>query len=170
MLLIGGGVLALVVANTLLSASRIADQDRQVRMLSPKFLGEDKGGRPYTVTAKDAVRDPAHMERITLNHPHLVLQSLNGDPPTIVDSILGLYNENSHMLALDGQVWLDDGKKDLFQSEHALVNTDAGTVDGRSPVVATGPIGRTTADTYRILDRGADVHFDGDVKSHLVNQ
>jgi hypothetical protein len=74
------------------------------------------------------------------------------------------------MLALDGQVWLDDGKKDLFQSEHALVNTDAGTVDGRSPVVATGPIGRTTADTYRILDRGADVHFDGDVKSHLVNQ
>jgi lipopolysaccharide export system protein LptC len=168
MLLISGGVLSLVLINTLFGSGRVADQDQEVRMLAPRFLGRDQSGRPYTVTAKEAVRDPRHMERITLTHPHLVLQALNGDPPTIVDSLMGLYNENTHLLALDGQVWLDDGKKDLFQSEHALVDTDAGTVDGRSPVVATGPIGRTTASSYAVKDRGKVTEFIGDVKSHLV--
>jgi lipopolysaccharide export system protein LptC len=139
-------------------------------MLNPKFFGRDHSGRPFTVVAKDAVRDGVHPERVALSQPHLVLQSLNGDPPTLVDAATGLYNETSHMLALDGQVRTDDGKGDVFASEHALVNTDQGTVDGRSPVVGTGPLGQITASSYAVFDKGAHIAFYGNVKSHLVNK
>jgi lipopolysaccharide export system protein LptC len=170
MILISLGVLMLVLARMLLGAHGPAAQDQEIRMLSPKFYGRDQSGRPYTVTAKDAVRDSVHIERISLNQPHMVLQSLTGDPPTTVDSATGLYNENTKMLALDGQVRLDDGKQDIFISEHALVNTDAGTVDGRSPVTGTGPLGQTSASSYAIKDSGRDILFIGNVKSHLVNK
>ena len=169
MVLISAGVLALVVIN-LVGVHGPSARDQEIRMLSPKFFGRDQSGRPYTVTAKDAVRDPVHTERVALNQPHMVLQSLNGDPPTIVYSATGLYNETSHMLALDGQVHLDDGKGDIFISEHAMVNTDAGTVDGRSPVTGTGPLGQTTSSSYAVKDKGKDILFIGSVKSHIVNK
>jgi lipopolysaccharide export system protein LptC len=170
-------LIALIVAAVLtqivlgaLANSRPSNQDENIRMLNPKFFGRDKSGRPFTVIARDAVRDSAHPERVALTQPHMVLQSLNGTPPTIVDSATGLYNETSHMLALDGQVRMDDGKSDIFASEHALVNTDQGTVDGRSPVVGTGPLGQITASSYAVLDRGEHIAFYGNVKSHLVNK
>ncbi len=170
MILISVGVLGLVMVRTLFGGQGPIAQDQQIRMLGPKFLGRDQSGRPYTVTAKDAVRDAVHPERVSLNQPHMVLQSLNGDPPTIVDSATGLYNETTHMLALDGQVRLDDGKQDIFISEHALVNTDEGTVDGRSPVTGTGPLGTTSSSAYVIKDSGRDILFIGNVKSHIVNK
>jgi len=169
MLLIAGAVLTLVILRTVFGPAHTADQDQEIRMLGPKYLGRDQSGRPYTLTAVDAVRDSVHPERISLNQPHMVLQSLNGDPPTTVTSATGLYNEDSHFLALDGQVHLDDGKGTVFLSEHALVNTDAGTVDGRSPVTGNGPLGQTSSSSYAIKDSGRDILFIGNVKSHIVN-
>jgi lipopolysaccharide export system protein LptC len=169
MIVIAGGVLSMIVVNALFGPGRVADQNQQVRMLSPRFLGRDKNGRPYVVTAKEAVRDPAHSQLVTLAHPHLILQSLNGDPATVVDALHGLYNEDTHILVLDGKVQLDDGKRDLFESEHALVNTDQGTASSQTFVKATGPLGQTTASSYAVKDRGRDTEFIGDVKSHLVN-
>lgn len=168
--LICAGVLGQIAARTLFGVGRLSVQDQDIRMLNPKFFGRDKSGRPFTVIAKDAIRDSVHSERVTLNEPHMILQSLNGSPPTKVDSATGLYNETSHLLALDGEVRLDDGKGDVFLSEHALVNTDAGTVDGRSPVTGTGPLGQITASSYAVFDKGAHVAFYGNVKSHLVNK
>lgn len=170
MILISVGVLTLVVIRTIFTAKGPAAQDQAIRMLSPKFIGQDKNGRPYTVTAKDAVRDGVHIELVNLNQPVMVLQSLDGSPPTTVNSATGLYNETTHMLALDGQVHMNDGKGDVFVSEHALVNTDAGTVDGRSPVEGTGPLGQTTASSYAVKDKGRDVIFIGNVKTHIDNK
>jgi len=168
--LIAGGVLSLVLYNTLIASRRLSDQGQVIRMLSPRFLGRDKAGRPYVVTAKDAARpDPNHMELVSLTAPHLVLETLNGDPPTVVDARTGLYNENTHILMLDGNVWVDDGKKDLFRSEHATVDTDKGSVVGKTPVLATGPLGTSTGQSYSIYDRGRVTVVDGNVKTHIIN-
>ena len=164
------GVLGLVIYRTVFGAHGPAAQDQAIRMLNPKFFGRDKSGRPFTVIAKDAVRDPIHDERITLTTPHMVLQQINGDPPTTVDAAIGLYNETTHMLALDGQVTLNDGKGNVFKSEHALVNTDEGSVKGHSPVTGTGPLGQTSASAYSIDDRGKHIVFMGDVKTHIDNK
>jgi lipopolysaccharide export system protein LptC len=168
--LIAAGVLTVVALRTLFSGAHASNQDQDIRMVSPKFFGRDQSGRPFTVTAKDAVRDPAHPERIALTQPHMVLQSLNGDPPTVVDSLTGLYNETTHMLALDNHVRLDDGKSDIFVSEHAMVNTDEGSVDGRAPVAGSGPLGQITASSYAVYDKGDHIVFIGNVKTHLVNK
>lgn len=167
---LSGGVLFIAVVNVLYGPGRVADQDQQVRMLAPRFLGRDKGGRPYTVTAREASRDPAHPNEVSLDRPHLVLETTDGSPPTVVDSAFGVYNEASHMLALDGQVVLDDGKHDIVRSEHALVDTDKGQAVGRSAVLAEGPQGTTAGDSYVVLDRGNDISFTGHVKSHLYNK
>ena len=170
MLAISGSVLSLVVYNTLYGPGRVIDENQEVRMLSPRFLGRDKSGRPYTVTAVDAVRDPRRPELVTLNRPHLVLEDLKGGGPTVVDAQVGLYNENTHILVLDRHVVLVDGKQNTVQSEHAVVSTDQGSVEGDTPVIAYGPQGRTTARAYRVRDRGAYTEFIGDVKSHFISQ
>jgi lipopolysaccharide export system protein LptC len=171
MVLIALSVLGLVMYRTVFSGRRSAAQDQQIRMLTPKYFGRDKSGRPYTVTAKDAVRaDPKHFELITLTTPHLILNQINGDPPTTVDSAIGVYNENTHILSLTGHVTLNNGKGDIFRSEHAIVDSDAGTVDGRSPVVGDGPEGHTEADAYQIFDSGDHIVFIGHVKTHMINQ
>jgi lipopolysaccharide export system protein LptC len=170
MLMIAGGVLALVVVNTFFGGGRALEKDQDIRMLSPKFFGRNHSGSPYTVTSKDAVRDPAHMERIMLTQPHMVQQSLNGDPPTVIDADTGIYNENTHMLALDTHVRINNFKDGAFVSEHALVNTDEGTVDGQSPVSGSGPLGQITASSYAILDNGDHIVFMGNVKTHLVSK
>jgi lipopolysaccharide export system protein LptC len=170
MLAIAGGVLSLVALNVLYGPGRIADQNEEVRMLNPRFLGRDKNGRPYTVTAVDAVKNPSRAELVSLNRPHLVLEDPAGGAPTVVDAEFGLYNENTHILILDRNVRLDDGKLNLVESAHAVVDTDQGTVDGNTPVVATGPKGRTTGRAYKVRDRGADTEFIGDVRSHLLSQ
>src|SRR5271170_4522366 len=118
--LIAASVLITVGVRTLFSVSRPAEQDQQIRMLSPKFFGRDQGGRPFTVIAQEAVRDSAHVERVTLTQPDMVLKSLDNTPPTSLHAATGLYNETTHILSLDGHVRLDDGKGDVFVSEHAL--------------------------------------------------
>jgi lipopolysaccharide export system protein LptC len=170
MLAIIAAVMAMILGNTIFGARRLSEQTPEVRMIGPRFLGRGKDGRPYTVTAVDAVRDGQHPELVSLNHPHLVLQSLDASPPTVVDALKGLYNETTHVLVLDRQVMLDDGKSDLFRSEHAVVYTDQGAVQGASPVNAVGPVGTTTADRYAVKNKGKDITFEGHVKSHLVNK
>jgi lipopolysaccharide export system protein LptC len=165
-----GGVLTLIAYNTLYGPGKVAEQNEDVRMLNPRFLGRDKSGRPYTVTAVDAVRNAKRPELIALNMPHLLLEDDKGGAPTVVDADKGVYNENTHILILDHNARLDDGKHNLVQSEHAVVDTDQGTVDGNTPVVASGPTGRTTARAYKVKNRGAVTEFIGDVKSHFVSQ
>jgi lipopolysaccharide export system protein LptC len=151
-------VIALVVASDFKTG--------EVHMINPKFLGRDENGRPYSVTAKDAVRDAAHPDRVRLTEPVLTLET-PGASPTLMHARLGNLDQTAHRLVLVGDVKVDDGKGAHFHSERAVIDTEGGAVRGDSAVQGVGPLGRINASSYAISPGGDHIVFSGGVQSRL---
>ena len=143
-----------------------AQGDEQVRMLNPRFFGRDAQGRAYQVTAKDATRDLHAAARIHMTEPRVELQTA-GQRPAIATATTGDYDENTRLLTLAGRANVDDGKGNHFTSDKAVVDTEAGEVRGLSAINGAGALGRITASSYAVYDRGARIVFTGGVHAHL---
>jgi lipopolysaccharide export system protein LptC len=137
-----------------------------IRMVGPEFHGRSKDGRPYTVTAESAVRDPLHAERSTLTQPRLVMDTL-AHGIVHVSAIHGLYDEQSKILNLSGNVLADTQKNEHFASPTARVDTAASTVEGHSNVNASSDLGQTSGEAYAIDDKRGHVVLTGGVHTHL---
>ena len=154
-------VIAIVVASDF--------QSGEVHMINPKFLGRDEKGRPYTVTAQDAVRDARRPDRMRMTLPVIVLEN-PGAPSTRMTARTGSLDQTIHTLVLAGDVVGDDGKGSHFKSQHAVIDTDGGAVRGDSAVEGIGPLGRITASAYSISPHGDHIVFSGGVRSHVIVQ
>jgi len=154
-------VIALVVASDF--------QTGEVHMIHPKFLGRDEKGRPYVITADDAVRDPRRADRVKLTKPVIVLEDPGAAPSRMVAQ-QGALDQTAHTLVLSGDVIVDDGQGASFKSQHAVIDTDGGAVRGDSAVEGVGPLGRITASAYSISPHGDHIVFSGGVRSHVVPQ
>jgi len=147
----------------------VADAASAIHMTNPKFYGRDESGRSFQLTAKDAVRDTADANLVTLNGPGMVLDT-GGPEPIRVEGGRGVYREDTKQLEIVGGVRLQDGRGSVFRSDTARVDTVAGVVSGETAVSGRGPIGQIDASSYAVHDGGARVVFSGDVRVHIENQ
>jgi lipopolysaccharide export system protein LptC len=130
-----------------------------IHMLGADFEGRNDAGKPFHIVAQSAERDDADPV-FTLGAGALDL--------TQVHSRHGVYHDDTRLLDLSGAVHLDDAQGNHFLTEHALVDTHGGNVDGDKPVQGQGPLGAIAAASYRVRDNGAHVYFYGRVKGHIV--
>lgn len=137
-----------------------------IHMSNARFLGRDEQGRAYVITAADAARDNGDMNRITLDHPALVMDSESAHP-THLTADSGVYREDNRILMLDGHVSLKDSQGGAFTTNQAIVDTVKGAVAGRSAVDGAGPTGAIHADSYAVYDRGDRLVFQGKVHSRI---
>lgn len=139
-----------------------------IHMLNPKFYGRDSQGRAYTLSAGSAIRDKQHPNEVALDRPVFILQT--GAPkPTVLHARQGLFRQDSHKLFLSGEVVLENSEGYRFQSESALIDTDAGSATGETAVTVTGPIGQIASSAYTVYDGGARMVFRGAVRAHFTN-
>jgi lipopolysaccharide export system protein LptC len=146
------------------AASRIANM--AIRMVNPKFMGRDQGGKPFFVGASLAVRDSQTPQIIYLQQPTAVLGSAVSDR-TEANANRGVYREDTHMLTLDGNVHLRDATDD-FVTSHAVANTATNDVAGQAHIDGAGAFGRVSSDAYAVHENGAHVFFYGHVKAHII--
>ena len=140
-----------------------------IHMTNPKFFGRDEKGRSFQLTAKDAVRDAADSNLVTLNAPGMVLET-GGKAPIKVEGGKGTYREDTKQLQVVGGVLFQDGRGSTFHSETASVDTRAGVVRGEKSVTGQGPLGQIAASSYAVHDGGARVIFSGGVHVHMQGQ
>ena len=141
-----------------------------VRMIGPRFYGEDEKGRAYVISGKEAVRDNAGGGHVHLTLPVLKL-STGPDKTMDVSARTGLYDVTPKLTYLNDQVHMvDSGSGWVFDSSVAVVNSTTGDITGDKPVTGHGPDGTTSGSSYAILDHGAKVVFTGNVHSHIVQQ
>ncbi|MEW6598599.1 MAG: LPS export ABC transporter periplasmic protein LptC [Pseudomonadota bacterium] len=139
-----------------------------IHMLDPEFHGRNDRGRPFVLSAKEAIRDGHDLNKVTLIRPALRIE--NEDGSTIrLNGLHGLYRDDTKVLNLDGDVNLDDGKGAHFHSDLATIDTNADTASGNSRVSGDSPLGHTEASSYAILNRGAHLIFRGQVRSRIIN-
>lgn len=142
-------------------------QGGAIRMVDPEFHGRNKTGQPYVVTAQSAVRNPEHPERLMLDEPRLVMQTLSrGEVHGSGRS--GQYDENAHYLNLWGGVTMFDALGYHFESPTARVDTQKSTAEGHDGTHDYGPLGRSEGDAYFIDDKSGHTVLTGHVLTHLV--
>lgn len=152
----------------IVSALHPDDTGRQVRMSRPHFIGRDDHGKPYDIAATQAVRDPVRDEIVHLTDPDMRLHT-DAPGPARLRGRTGVFNEATGVLSVAGAVVFEDGSGDVFHSERTRIDTQTLEVRGDAPVRGEGPIGRISALSYAVHNRGEDVVFTGDVHSHINN-
>lgn len=146
--------------------AKVANQ-ASIQMTKFFLQGRTEKGVPYAVRAASAVRDNADSAKMTLDQP--VLNMDPGGPTwTTVTAKNGVYREDTGMLDLHGQVTLDDYKGNHLVTEHALVDTKKNNADGETHISGHGPLGAIEASSYSLRDGGAYMHFEGHVKTRIV--
>lgn len=135
-----------------------------IRMLNPTFRGRDDG-RPFVLSAREAVRDGKNYQRIALVAPSLVLQNGPDEPPTRVSAQRGVYREDTLILTLEGDVRYADAVGWTFLTRNAVVDTRRNLITGDEGIEGRGPSGRVAADSYVIYNQGERVTFRGNVRT-----
>jgi len=151
-----------VVASTVSSLSgarKSFNSEEIVTMLSPRFSGRDASGSAYVITAQSAQRRRAEPARVDLVDPKLV-----DELGTEVTAPRGVYDRDAQTLDLAGQVRVRDAAGYAFETTRARLHVLDGRVEGFVPLAGTGPIGTVRSDSYEIEDKGAIVHFQGNVE------
>lgn len=149
--------------------SDVAAATSAIHMTNPKFYGRDEKGRSFQLAAKDAVRDGADSNLVTLNGPGMTLDT-GGKSPIKVEGGKGAYREDTKQLQIVGGVTFQDGRGSQFRSDTASVDTRAGVVSGEKSVSGSGPLGQITASSYAVHDGGSRVVFSGGVHVHMENK
>lgn len=165
------GLIFLVLAGYLVHAvfaaprARPVEAGASIQLVNPRFVGQDRKGRPFTLTARTATRDPKNYDRVLLDQPVLVLRR---DPaePIQVSSKTGDYNESRHLLKLTGDVRLNGGDVS-FLTGASTFDTALGELAGDGAIQGVGSLGEINAKSYGVYDKGDRLVFGGGVSTRL---
>jgi lipopolysaccharide export system protein LptC len=146
------------VSYRLATGTDVADQGS---MTKAHYEGIDQSGRPYTMTADQAIQTDA--DTVVLTKPAGDMTMKSGSW-LMVQSRDGLYHAKAQHLDLSDHVVLyrDDGT--TVRTSKAFIDLKGATASGHEKVNADGPFGTLDAQGFKITDRGTRLHFTGPAK------
>ncbi len=136
-----------------------------VKMVRPRFTGIDAANRPFVLTADDAVQQATDSNVVALQSPKGDVTLTNGSWVALTGET-GQYYKDLQILDLSGSVNLFHDTGYEFRTATARFDMQAGGAQGNDRVEGQGPFGTIVAEGFRLVDKGAVVHFLG--KSRLV--
>lgn len=157
---LSAGVLVGTVINSSLVAPPVAGPTSglSVTVLSPRFEGFDAHDRPYSLTAETARRRRENVSLIDLVSPRL-----EDAASTIVQAREGVWNAETEVLELVGDVVMTDAAGYTFTSQRTRMYVKDNRVEGQTPLNGVGPIGEVRADQYEVTDDGRRIVLKGNV-------
>ena len=161
------GVVGWIVVKGIVARMAAGDQSvASIHLTHPRYYGRNNKGEAFVLSASEAVRDGSNPDHIKLTLPHMSLE--NGAPkPLTVRADQGLFTESAKVLDLLGHVHLDNGNGYIFDSERAHVDTVTNDISGQNRVTGYGPLGRISAASYAVYDKGDRIVFRGNVHTHI---
>ncbi|MBV5331962.1 hypothetical protein JZU69_06340, partial [bacterium] len=79
-----------------------------IRMVGARFQGRVEDGRSFLIGAREAARDEREPNRVTLVEPIMVVGAETATPRRLM-AREGVYDEQTRLLRLTGEVRIDDG-------------------------------------------------------------
>lgn len=137
--------------------------EEELTMLNPRFMGVDRKGQPFVVTADSANQDPADARRVTLERVEADITLTDGSWLSLVAS-RGLYVQAEQTLTLEGPINIHSDTGYELHLSHAEMALAEGAAWSDSGVEGQGPFGQLRADRMRIEDQGQRMHFEGRVR------
>ena len=133
---------------------------RELRMVSPRYVGVDRYNRPFIVTAAIGRQVPDRNDVIALERPRGVM-TVRGGASVAVTAATGVYQSQAQLLDLFEDVDLTHQDGTRFVTQRAHVNFSDNTAEGRDPVEGHGPQGDITGEGFLILSKGETIIFTG---------
>ncbi|HKS88889.1 MAG TPA: LPS export ABC transporter periplasmic protein LptC, partial [Stellaceae bacterium] len=133
---------------------------RELRMINPRYAGIDRAGRPFVVTAAVGRQVPDRQDLMSLQEPRADM-ALHGGATVVATARTGVYQSQTQLLDLFGDVTLVHQNGTRFVTDAARVDAANNTAMGSDPVAGHGPSGDIKAQGFRVLDKGDTVVFTG---------
>ncbi len=141
------------------------NEDEVVTMVNPRFTGRDGAGDIFTITAEAATLRRTDRAAVDLSAP--ILRDSEGAELTAPS---GFYDRDAGILELYDDVRIRNDAGYSFVAQGARVHVKEGRIEGLSPLEGKGPMGDIRADSYRVLDGGKRVIFEGNVRTVIYPQ
>lgn len=124
-----------------------------MRMRDARFRGIDELGRPYTITASQAIQLPGTEEKIDLTDPKGDITMQDG-AWVLLQAAHGIYRREQGLLDLDQGVVLNHDSGYEVRTERATVDLKAQTARGDRPVEGQGPFGTIEGTGFEAMEGG----------------
>jgi lipopolysaccharide export system protein LptC len=112
------------------------------------------------VTAASGRQVPDRQDLMSLREPRADVKTHSG-ADVVVTAATGVYQSQSQLLDLFGEVTLVHQNGTRFVTDTARVNAAGNTAKGSDPVEGHGPSGDIKAQGFEILDKGDTILFTG---------
>jgi lipopolysaccharide export system protein LptC len=134
-------------------------------MLNARYEGLDDKDQPYLLSADQAIQSSDNKDLIDLEMPKGDI-SLDDGAWLAMDANEGVYNRETELLDLAGNVTLFHDNGFELRSESARIDLEAGTAEGHETTEGQGPSGSSLSEGFLVLERGDVLVFTG--KSRVV--
>lgn len=130
-----------------LAYEKLGMVQNDLAMMKPKLTGTDSKGRPFTITADQAVQDAHNSKRATLKNMEadLVMEKQNW---INAHAKTGLVDMNTGQLELSNGIDVYTGTGYELHSRSASANLKQSVIHGHEPVTGQGPDGTLRADSF----------------------
>jgi lipopolysaccharide export system protein LptC len=133
---------------------------RELRMMNPRYVGTDRDGHPYVITAAIGRQVPQRDDLMALDQPVANLKSHSG-ADIVVTADSGVYQTQTQFLDMFGNVTLNHENGTKIVTASARLDAANNAAEGREYVEGHGPSGDLTAQGFRTIDKGDIVIFTG---------
>jgi len=137
-----------------------------ITMTNARYIGTDRQGQPFALTAASAEQNPAEPGRIALTGLTADIALADG-PWLALQAERGVYWQETSKVDLAGDVQLFSDTGYELRTEAATVDLDAKVAEGSSPVSGQRPAGLLEAGGFRAEAATRKVRFFAPVRMTL---
>lgn len=130
------------------------------RVLHANYASVDDKGRPYTISAREAVQEKNNPDSIFLEAPQADI-AVNDTENLIISSKHGLYEQAQSHLSLMDDVTMTHSDGTVLKTTLLYFKLGAQSASTHAPVIVTGPRGTLKAAGLDVQNRGDVTIFKG---------
>jgi lipopolysaccharide export system protein LptC len=150
----------------LLDRTKVATTDERLRVNNAMYRGEDKRGRPFTITAGSAVQVSAKVPEVQMEN--LAARIRLSDGPAELTAVRGKYNYSNQTVAVEGPVVFTATDGYRLTTRNVSIDLRDRAVIGSGGVSGTIPSGTFSAERISADLDSRILMLDGNVRMQFV--
>lgn len=150
----------------LLDRNKVATAEDRLRVDNAMYRGRDDKGRPFSLTAGEAVQRSASVPIVQL--ADLTARIQLSDGPAVLLAPAGRYNINDQIVAVDGVVRFATSDGYRMMVRNVSIDLPGRTVTGAGGVEGAIPAGTFSADSIRADLDGRVLTLAGNARLRMV--
>ncbi|QMW24341.1 LPS export ABC transporter periplasmic protein LptC [Sandaracinobacteroides saxicola] len=150
----------------LLSKDSAGQANERMRIEQAMYRGETSDGKPFEISAADAVQKTSDTPVVMLKTLRARVQDNEG--PATVTAPAGLYDMDSDVVEVSGPVKLDSASGFALDSDTVQVNLRGRTVTTKKPVTGRLPMGTFAANSLYADIQGKRVVLEGNARLRII--